>query len=210
MRACNSARAERQEAEGQPAICKERKKMEHLYEDLSAGIYLRPMTLEDTDNIVRWRNTDAVRSHFIYQELFTAEGHERWVHTMVETGRVVQMIICEADGDRPVGSVYIRDIDYTHQKGEYGIFIGEAQARGRGIGTSAAKLMLQYAFTELKLHRVFLRVFADNAQAIGSYERAGFVREACLRDDVCISGVFRDIVLMAALNPDAQNRKAEQ
>lgn len=170
------------------------------YRDQAAGIYLRMMTSEDTDRIVEWRNSDGVRKNFIYQALFTREGHENWIRTMVNTGKVVQLIICEAADDKPVGSVYIRDIDREHRKGEYGIFIGEAGARGRGVGTAAAKLMIRYAFEELGLHRLFLRVYADNLQAIGSYEKAGFVREAYLKDDVCIEGEYRDIVLMAVLN----------
>lgn len=169
------------------------------YRDEQSGIYLRPMTGEDTDRIVAWRNSEAVRKNFIYQELFTREGHEEWVRSMVNTGRVVQMIICLEQNDSPVGSVYIRDIEPLHRKAEYGIFIGEAQARGRGIGTAAAKLMLKYCFEELKLHRVFLRVYADNVQAVRSYEKAGFAREAYLRDDVFVDGRFRDIVLMGVL-----------
>lgn len=165
-------------------------------------IYLRPMTYEDTDNIIKWRNSDAVRSHFIYQELFTAESHEHWIKTMIETGKAVQMIICEKAGDKPVGSVYIRDIDRVHHKGEYGIFIGEPSARGRGIGTAAAALMICFAFEELGLHRLFLRVFADNGQAVASYEKAGFQKEAYLREDVCIGGSYHDIILMAVLNGD--------
>ncbi len=172
-------------------------------------IYLRLMTEEDTDMIIAWRNSDAVRKNFIYQELFTREGHLNWIRTMVDTGRVVQMIICMVDSDKPVGSVYIRDIDLQHRKAEYGIFIGEESARGKGIGTQAASMMLQYCFEELKLHRVFLRAFADNMQAIRSYEKAGFVREAYLHDDVCIDGKFRDIVLMAKLNPEEVERQVE-
>ena len=170
------------------------------YRDEVAGIYLRPMTYEDTDNIVAWRNSDAVRKNFIYQELFTREGHENWIHNMVETGKVVQMIICELSTDKPLGSVYIRDIDRQHSKAEYGIFIGDPSARGRGIGTATAKLMLRYCFEEEELHRVYLRALATNIQAIRSYEKAGFVREALLRDGVCIDGKYRDIVLMGALN----------
>ena len=170
------------------------------YIDQNTGIYLRPMTYEDTDLVVKWRNTDAVRKNFIYQALFTRESHENWIRTKVETGEVVQMIICEAGTDKPVGSVYIRDIDRNHQKAEYGIFIGEEDARGKGYGTSAARLMIRYSFEELGLHRLFLRVYADNQQAIRSYEKAGFEKEAYLREDVCIDGVFRDIVLMGVLN----------
>ena len=163
-------------------------------------IYLRPMTEADTDLIVNWRNKDAIRKNFIYQLPFTRESHQNWVRTMVNTGKVVQMMICLTENDAAVGSVYIRDIDLVHHKGEYGIFIGEDAARGIGIGTEAAKLMARYAFEELKLHKLFLRVFADNPQAIRSYEKAGFRQEAYCRDDVCIDGVYRDMVFMAMIN----------
>ena len=169
------------------------------YRDPQAGIYLRLMTYDDTDRIVAWRNSDAVRKNFIYQALFTRESHENWIRTHVETGDVVQMIICDSEGDQPLGSVYIRDIDRHHNKAEYGIFIGEPSARGRGVGTAAARLMLRYCFEEEGLHRIYLRALSDNAQAIRSYEKAGFSREGLLRDDVCIDGVYRDIVWMAAI-----------
>lgn len=175
---------------------------EKEYREEAAGIVLRPMTYQDTDMIINWRNKESVRRNFIYQACFTRQGHENWIHTMIETGKAVQMIILEEAGNRPVGSVYIRDIDAIHHKGEYGIFIGEESARGKGYGTAAARLMIRYAFRELKLHRLFLRVYADNMQAIGSYEKAGFRREAYLRDDVCINGSYRDIVLMAVLEDE--------
>lgn len=175
------------------------------YQDGGAGIYLRPMTREDTDMIVAWRNSDSVRKYFIYRAPFTREGHENWIRTMVETGKAVQMIICDIATDRPLGSVYIRDIDRQHNKAEYGIFIGEVSARGRGVGTAAAELMLRYSFEKEGLHRVYLRVFADNLQAIRSYEKAGFVREGLLKDDVRIDGEYRDIVWMAKTQNCTEN-----
>ena len=47
------------------------------------------------------------------------------------------------------------------------------------------------------MHKIFLRVFADNVRAVKSYEKAGFRQEAYLKDEVCISGTYRDIILMA-------------
>lgn len=169
--------------------------------DELAGIYLRLMTYDDTDNIVRWRNSDEVRKNFICQELFTKESHENWIRTRVETGQAVQMVICGLATDTPLGSVYIRDIDRHHNKAEYGIFIGEASARGRGIGTAAAKLMLRYCFETERLHRIYLRALAGNEQAIRSYEKAGFQREGYLKEDVRIGEAYRDVVWMAAVNP---------
>ena len=171
-----------------------------VYSDPDAGIYLRRMTWEDTDNIVAWRNSEAVKSRFLYRETFTRQGHENWIRSMIETGKVVQTVICDLGTDQPLGSVYIRDIDRKNRKVEYGIFIGEESARGRGVGTAAAKLMLDYCFREEKLHRVFLRVLADNVRAIRSYEKAGFQREAYLRECEFLDGEYRDIVLMGILD----------
>lgn len=163
-------------------------------------VFLRKMEETDTDDIVAWRNSDAVRPHFIYQDLFTRESHLKWKYSMVDTGKVDQFIICDLETEEALGSVYIRDIDTTHKKGEYGIFLSPDAPRGKGIGTETAKLTIQYAFEERKLHRLFLRVYADNKGAIRSYEKAGFEKEAYLKDDVLVNGIYRDIVLMAVLN----------
>lgn len=136
-------------------------------------IYLRPMTVEDTDRIVTWRNRDFVRKNFIYQEPFTREGHLSWIRNQVEKGHVVQFIICLCDG-REIGSVYFRDIDRQEGVAEYGIFIGEEDALGHGYGTAAARLALTYAFQNLNLHTIFLRFLAGNIAAKKSYEHVGF------------------------------------
>lgn len=162
-------------------------------------IYLRLMTEDDTDNIIKWRNSPRVQKNFIYQKPFTKEGHKHWIDTMIHTGKAVQFIICENKTDRPVGSVYFRDISKEHQKAEYGIFIGEDDAVGKGYGTQTAKLAIEYAFEEMKLHKLMLRVFASNKAAIRSYEKAGFVQEAYLHDEVCIGGEFCDIIFMAII-----------
>ena len=72
-------------------------------------IVLTEMTDSDTKDIVRWRNQDFVRRMFLYQEPFTCEGHRSWIKNMIETGKVVQFMICRQVDGRPVGSVYLRD-----------------------------------------------------------------------------------------------------
>lgn len=136
-------------------------------------VYLRPMEITDTERIVNWRNQDFVRKNFIYQDLFTKEGHMLWIRTQVEPGHVVQFIIC-LQGGREIGSVYFRDIDRESGTAEYGIFIGEKDVLGSGYGTAAAEKALDYAFAKLHLHKVFLRFLSDNVGAWKSYERAGF------------------------------------
>lgn len=160
------------------------------------------MTVEDTDWIVGWRNNPRVRKNFIYQKPFTREGHLKWIRDKVDTGEVIQFIICEKETDRPVGSVYFRDISEEHHKAEYGIFIGEDDAVGKGIGSETCRLACGYGFREENWHKIILRALSDNKAAIRSYEKAGFVQEAYLRDEVCIDGIYRDVILMGLLNPN--------
>lgn len=160
------------------------------------NIVLRMMEDADTDLIVKWRNSQSVRSHFIYREPFTPEGHRNWIETMIKTEKAVQFIICEKTGLRPVGSVYFRDIDKQEKVAEYGIFIGEEDAAGKGYGSEAAKLAVDYAFQRMEVDRLVLRVFTDNEPAIGSYKKAGFQKEAILKDVKCSDGEKKDMYLM--------------
>lgn len=165
-------------------------------------VYLRPITRDDTERIVRWRNSDRVRKNFIFQKPFTVQGHIEWMETKVASGEVVQFILCETEGDRPVGSVYFRDIDPQNNRAEYGIFIGEEDAAGKGYGTLAAKGAVGYAGNTMRLHKLMLRVFADNTAAVRSYEKAGFVKEALLKDEIKGEEGYRDLILMACLFPE--------
>ena len=96
--------------------------------------------------------------------------------------------------------MYLRDIDRTHNKAEYGIFIGEEEALSKGYGSEAAELMIRYAFEELQLHKLYLRVLAGNERAKKSYEHAGFVQEGYFRDDVLLPGGYQDVIFMGILN----------
>lgn len=173
--------------------------MERLYGE---QVYLRPITVDDTENIIKWRNSDAVRPYFIYQKPFTAEGHMKWLETMIFSGKGYQFIVCQIEDDKPIGSAYFRDYDKEHNKIEYGMFLGENDVKSKGIGTEIYKLSLTFAFEVLDVHKVFCRVFADNAICLRSCEKAGLKREGCFKDEVCIDGQYRDIVMLGIINPN--------
>src|SRR3712207_92303 len=59
---------------------------------------------------------------------------------------------------RPIGTAGLRDINYAHGTAERGMGIGEADCWGKGYGTEATRLLLDYAFDALGLRNVWLRV----------------------------------------------------
>ena len=167
-------------------------------------IKIRPIQVEDTDYIIKWRNRPSVKSQFIYQKDLTREEHLNWMQNMVATGKVAQFIIIDLETNAPIGSTFLRDIDTVHSKAEFGIFIGEGIMRGKGMGTDAIKLTSQYGFEHLKLNRIFLRILADNLASINSCRKAGFTQEGIFRKEVFVNGKFCDVLYMGMLKEEYQ------
>jgi UDP-4-amino-4,6-dideoxy-N-acetyl-beta-L-altrosamine N-acetyltransferase len=161
-------------------------------------VVLRLITKNDTEDIVRWRNKDSVKKNLYTQNELTAEQHEKWLKTKVMTGSCVQFIIeiHSKDSHMGIGTVFIKNIDIANSKGEFGIFIGEENARGKGYATIATSMILDHAFKSLNLNRIYLTVFSDNLAAIRAYEKAGFLIEGILRQDFHRYDGFVDVTCM--------------
>ena len=105
----------------------------------------------------------------------------------------------EVDGWRPIGNAALQDIDPRNRTAELGLFIGEAERRGRGLGTEAVRLLLGFAFGPLGLQSVMLRVFAYNETARRAYERVGFREFGRRQRSQLRDGRFWDTIYMECL-----------
>ncbi len=164
-------------------------------------IYLRPITVEDTEMVVRWRNMPVVVKNFIYRKPVSCEDHENWLKNKVFKGLVHQFIVCRNEDQLPMGSVYLQNFEEEHRKAESGIYLGEAQAYGKGIGTEAIHLMAGYAFETLGMHKLAARVLAYNTASRRLHEKTGYVQEAYLKDELFLDGQYEDLVMFGAINP---------
>lgn len=163
-------------------------------------IILRSILESDTENVLRWRNSEFVKKNFNYQKEITEEDHKNWLLSKVDTGLVHQFIIFDVQLKKDIGSVYIKDVDRINNRAEYGVFLGEREVIGKGIGTTVTRAMIQYAFEDLRLHRLYLQVHKGNSGAIKCYEKAGFLREAILKDHVYVNGGYSDLLIMGIIN----------
>ena len=83
-----------------------------------------------------------------------------------------------------------------------GLGIGDRNEWGKGYGTEAMNLMLEFAFTEINLRRVTLTVFEYNPRAIRSYEKTGFHHEGRLRQFLTREGRHWDMLYMGILREE--------
>lgn len=77
----------------------------------------------------------------------------------------------------------------------------DEQAQGQGMMTEALRLLIDHAFTHLKLHRIQANHLPDNLRSAGVLQRLGFVREGYAPAYLYINGAWRDHVLNALSNP---------
>jgi RimJ/RimL family protein N-acetyltransferase len=103
---------------------------------------------------------------------------------------------------RPIGTAGLLGINHQHRTAELGMGIGEHDCWGKGYGTEATRLLLDYAFHALALHSVLLRVFSYNERAIRAYLRAGFREIGRHRQAQRIGRQVYDVVLMDCLATD--------
>lgn len=168
----------------------------------SENLVFRPIAYEDTDMILKWRNSEEVRNNFLHRKLITYNEHINWLNTKVKSGEVIQFIIIEKKSKIPIGSVYFRNIDTDARRAEYGIFIGETFARGRGYGSETTLRMIRYFFDEMKFHKLSLRVLEKNVTAIRCYESAGFRTEGRMVDELYVDGRYETVIFMAVFEDE--------
>lgn len=170
-------------------------------------VELAPLREDDSAALFSWINERGLVVLSAPFRPVSAVDHDRWFQTIRSRPDVRIFGIRLLEDDRLVGSCQLHSIDEEHRSAEVQIRIGDGDARGRGIGTEATRLLLRCAFRELDLHRVSLHVFATNGPARRLYERVGFREEGLLREAARIEGEWVDVVLMAILRSEYESSR---
>ncbi|WP_350019355.1 GNAT family N-acetyltransferase [Priestia flexa] len=117
----------------------------------------------------------------------------------VEAIRKNKLEWCVEHNGRFVGQARLVMNEHDN-RARYAVGLFDPSVWNQGLGTEITRLILQYAFHELKLHRIDLRVLAFNKRAIACYQKCGFVQEGVEREGVLINGVYETDIIMSILD----------
>ncbi len=168
---------------------------------------LRPVEKDDLPRWVEWFSDPAVREYMDMVLPLSLAQEERWFDDLQErlSEREVVMLAIETHDGVHIGNISLFDISWKDRKAELGITIGNRDYWSKGYGCDSIRTMLGLAFADLNLHRVFLRVHADNARGIRCYEKAGFRKEGTLRESVFRGGGYLDTFVMGILDSEFES-----
>lgn len=174
-------------------------------------IYLRPAERDDLPRFVRWFADGETTRFLMARAPFSLAMEEQWFADMTaRQGKTdYHFVICRLTDDEPIGTAGLHDLDLVNGNAEFGISIGEKSEWNQGYGTDALHAICDFGFGELRLWRIELEVYAGNARARRSYEKAGFTLEGTLRQRHFAEGRHADVLIMALLRPEweAQDRR---
>jgi RimJ/RimL family protein N-acetyltransferase len=175
------------------------------------SVYLRPAERTDLPLFVRWFADAETARGLMVRAPFSLAAEEQWFADMAtRQGKTdYHFVICRLTDDQPIGTAGLHDLDFVNGNAEFGISIGEKAEWNRGYGTDALHAICDFGFGELRLERIELEVYASNARAQRSYEKAGFVLEGTLRRRHYGQGRHEDVLIMGLLREEwaAQNRR---
>lgn len=173
-------------------------------------IMLREYRSEDLSAIRAWVNDTETTKYLsgAYRRPQTWEQTEEWLQRRLNGDAGGEaFVIADKSTLNYIGQCDLMMIDNVARKAELAILLIK-DARGKGCAGEALRLLCAYAFNQLNLNRVWLRVAKQNTSAVRAYERAGFTREGVLRQDIFIDGQYEDALIMGLLAREYDAKRA--
>jgi diamine N-acetyltransferase len=165
-------------------------------------VALGPLRRDLAETYARWMNSLEVRHGLSHLGIFDTTTEEAWLAETI--GANAEHVPDRADftiHDRrdgaAVGTCALVDVSHHHHRARFGLALGDR--RGKGLGTEATRLTLDWAFNVLSLRSVLLEVMPWNAAAIRTYEKAGFKLAGRRRDAILMHGRRWDELYMDAV-----------
>ena len=167
------------------------------------GVTLRELRMADAPALLELLATDEV-ARFISPPPSTVDAFERfivWASQQQQAGRYVCYAVVPEGMDTAVGIFQVRQLDPTFQTAEWGFALGR-QFWGTGLFMASARLLLDFAFETIGVHRLEARSSIDNGRGNGALAKLGALKEGVLRRSFLRCGEYHDQALWSIVKDD--------
>ena len=168
---------------------------------INQQVYLASLNEDCLEQVLVWKNDVQLARQLVSLEtLMTIQDVHAWHQRTILDAQQVLFGVFQTGSNNLIGIARLMFIDTLHKTSELGVYIGNAEMRGHGLGRETVKQLIDYAFNTLKLERLYLRVLATNIAALRCYTACGFRLEGTWREHVVVDGKRCDMVLMGLLH----------
>lgn len=171
-------------------------------------VQLRALTFNDLELTLKWNNQEEIKKNYLGHPFpLNEESEKKWYEKILTSNFPITVFGIEhTTAKKLIGISVLRDINMINRTAEFALYIGEVDYREKGLSKQATMQTLFFAFYELGLNRVFLKVLEDNSRAIKLYESVGFIREGLLRNSVFKNNHFHNEIVFSILKEEFSGR----
>jgi [ribosomal protein S5]-alanine N-acetyltransferase len=159
------------------------------------GLVLRPLKVADADALFAAHGDEKAHQFWSGPAHKNVEQTARHIEDTLNMPGARVWAITEGGGEA-LGRIGL--FAQREGVGEIGVIM-RREATGRGLASKALKLVEDFAFADLGLHRIAADVDPDNSASLSLFLRAGYQREGLLRDNWKTHLGLRDSVILAKL-----------
>ena len=177
----------------------------------SPRVTLRELRIEDAASLLAMVSTEEV-SRFISPPPTTVEGFERFIMWAIrerERGNYVCFAVVPEGMSAAVGLFQLRALESGFGTAEWGFAIGSS-FWGTGVFVESARLVLDFAFDTVGVHRLEARASLANGRGNGALRKIGAVEEGVLRQSFFRGGAYHDQVLWSILADDWRAKRVNR
>lgn len=126
---------------------------------------------------------------------------EKWYNNLLLNPTIRTFAIKTKEGEY-IGNIELNKIDFQMKKAEMGIFIGESDFLNKGYGYDTVNILLKFAFNQMNLNRIYIKVIEYNQEAMKFFEKFGFKKEGVLRQAFYYDNKYYNINLYSLLKEE--------
>lgn len=162
---------------------------------------LRPFRESDIPLITKWMNDPEV-TQFIRSYLPITEPEERtWFADLSKRKPYDIVLGIEVEG-KLIGTMGIHGIKWADRTATTGALIGEKEYWGKGYGTDAKMVLLNYAFNTLNLRKLCSSVIAFNTRSLRYSLHCGYTIEGRKKKQIFRHGRYYDEIMLGLFKND--------
>jgi RimJ/RimL family protein N-acetyltransferase len=170
------------------------------------SVLLRPFKRSDISYFLKWFNDPEILQYLDMYLPMTEMSEEKFIEELGTTRAGIDVLLVieaiEGDSSRPIGNCGLHQISPKDHNAVFGIIVGERDYWSKGYGLEAARLLLDYGFQQLNLHRISSSAISFNERSIKLHRKVGFREEGCLRQAMFKNGQYHDRVEFGILREE--------
>lgn len=163
---------------------------------IGKNINLRALEPEDLNFLFSTENDESFWEVSSTQAPFSKYILQKYIenaHQDIYEAKQFRFVICNTK-NTPVGMIDLFDFNPQHKRVGVGILI-KSKYQGKGYGTEALEMVIDYAFTYLNVHQIFANITSNNLKSISIFEKLNFLKVGIKKDWIYSKATFKDEIL---------------